>query len=458
MNHGLNRIGIALGIALIAGLILESIIYLRIGADTLWGLQSYSKWLICLSAGTYTWHFIVLKYFHVKKFELAFWSTVITILATGFQTFISFELLSGNREVVPLLRIAVVIISAVNLVRGASLVFSQANERKWLKIGGIVLLAIGAAGLVPQIQQAAMIAVQLVPIFFILNFRDEIRSDGNEHQPRQSPLDLGLTIAGTICILAMLAFGLTISGQAWAKVARTNSLVVQAQAWHKAFGSRTYSNSIDTLDYTLILPLDYDSTKRYPLVVTLPYGGSIEGCPPAQMFLADDIRSKYPSFIFIPFSREKTSWGGVPGMRTIDTIVFETIDKLKKDFKSIDPKKVYVTGVSKGAYGSWHFITARPDIFAAAIPVCGEGNPQYASHLTDVAVWAFHGEDDPNVPVKGSREMIAAIKNAGGNARYTEFPGQGHHIWELVIQTPGLLDWLFKQEKGSGPTAPSTLP
>lgn len=81
------------------------------------------------------------------------------------------------------------------------------------------------------------------------------------------------------------------------------------------------------------------------------------------------------------------------------------------------------------------------------MPVCGGGDPSQAANMVDVAVWAFHGEDDRNVPVSGSRDMISAIKKSGGNPQYTEFAGSGHDIWYYVTITPGVFEWLFEQRK-----------
>jgi predicted peptidase len=91
-------------------------------------------------------------------------------------------------------------------------------------------------------------------------------------------------------------------------------------------------------------------------------------------------------------------------------------------------------------------------MFAAAIPVCGGGDPQLAHRITDVSVWAFHGALDRNVPVSGSRDMIEAIKKAGGNPKYTEFSDKAHNIWHEVTQTPRVWDWLFEQRKDSSAT------
>lgn len=107
--------------------------------------------------------------------------------------------------------------------------------------------------------------------------------------------------------------------------------------------------------------------------------------------------------------------------------------------------------MSRGGYGSWHFIENHPDLFAGAIPVCGEGNPKQAPKIKSVSVWAFHGAKDMNVPVSGSRQMIAAMKKAGGSPQYTEYPDAAHNIWEEVIKTPGLLDWLFAQKLDNPP-------
>ncbi len=100
-----------------------------------------------------------------------------------------------------------------------------------------------------------------------------------------------------------------------------------------------------------------------------------------------------------------------------------------------------------GGFGTWHLISSQPEMFAAAIPICGAGNPEFADILTDIPIWAFHGEKDRNVLVKGSRDMINAIRNEGGNPKYTEYPDQAHHISSSVGTTPELLNWLFSQKR-----------
>ncbi len=116
--------------------------------------------------------------------------------------------------------------------------------------------------------------------------------------------------------------------------------------------------------------------------------------------------------------------------------------------EAVDRKRLYAAGISMGGYGMWELITRRPELFAAAVPVCGAGIPSLASRLTDIAIWAFHGAADPTVPVSGSRDMAAAIAAAGGTKmRYTEYPAVDHNCWIPAYREEGLVDWLFAQSK-----------
>lgn len=116
--------------------------------------------------------------------------------------------------------------------------------------------------------------------------------------------------------------------------------------------------------------------------------------------------------------------------------------------EAVDRNRIYAAGISMGGYGMWELITRRPELFAAAIPVCGAGIPSLASRLTDIAIWAFHGAADTTVPASGSRDMAAAIEAAGGRKmRYTEYPAVGHNCWIPAYQEAGLVNWLFSQFK-----------
>ena len=114
---------------------------------------------------------------------------------------------------------------------------------------------------------------------------------------------------------------------------------------------------------------------------------------------------------------------------------------------SVDQKRIYVTGVSMGGFGTWDIIQRKPELFAAAMPICGGGDPQLASKVKHIPVWVFHGDQDQEVKVSRSRDMVAAIKKAGGKPLYTEYNGVGHNSWEQTYTNPEVLNWFFQQRK-----------
>lgn len=122
-----------------------------------------------------------------------------------------------------------------------------------------------------------------------------------------------------------------------------------------------------------------------------------------------------------------------------------------KEFNA-DPSRLYVTGLSMGGFGTWDLISRNPDLFAAAIPICGGGDPEQTKTLKDMPIWIFHGDADALVPVQLSRTMFEELKRAGSQkVRYTEFPGVEHNSWDKAYAMPETLDWLFQQKKECAP-------
>ena len=100
-----------------------------------------------------------------------------------------------------------------------------------------------------------------------------------------------------------------------------------------------------------------------------------------------------------------------------------------------------------GGFGSWLLMDKYPKLFAAGVPICGGGKATSAKNLVDIPIWAFHGEKDRVVHVERGREMIEAIKKAGGKPRYSELPGVRHNSWTPAYKNPELWKWLFAQKK-----------
>src|SRR5262249_45139826 len=99
-------------------------------------------------------------------------------------------------------------------------------------------------------------------------------------------------------------------------------------------------------------------------------------------------------------------------------------------------------------YGTWSLAVAHPDRWAAIAPVCGGGDPGQVAKIKDIPCWCFHGDADKAVPVQRSRDMIKALKDAGGRPRSDEHPGVGHTSGDQAYGNEDLYEWPLKQRGG----------
>ena len=448
--------------------VIHGIIYFLIGRQ-IYSLPIFFSWYFFYSLLSLLSLLVYLNYFHFKRYSLAFWASVVNFSAGLFQFITFFGWSMAAKEWMNIYLVAQLLSLGTAILFGLVLIFSDAGRRFWLKFAGIFFVIIGIVVMtatiwyidstaadklttLEQILKWALLISCIGPIMIVMNFLDEqkqLRTEDSDSAASRTSEKL-IAIIPAMAMVATFLFTFKIAGETVSRISWNRNLAIQEKEWEKVWGARIFvGTNGDTLKYQLILPQDFDSTKTYPMVVCLPYSGGIQGSPPAKFLLNEVNRKKYPSFLFVPFCPNGSGWGGIPNYPTMDTLVFEAIENLQNEVNAIDKDRIYVSGVSRGGYGSWHFISLRPDIFAAAMPVCGGGDPNMAHNMVDVAVWAFHGENDPGVPVSGSRDMIAAIKKSGGNPKYTEFEGAGHDIWHYVTITPGVLDWLFEQKRGN---------
>ena len=119
---------------------------------------------------------------------------------------------------------------------------------------------------------------------------------------------------------------------------------------------------------------------------------------------------------------------------------------------AVDTDRIYITGLSMGGYGTWEAIQRWPDFFAAAIPICGGGDPALANTLTTLPLWAWHGEVDTVIEVNKTRRMIDAINAAGGHPKATYIAKCGHGSWGPAYKEAALSTWLLAQRRPSKPS------
>lgn len=202
-----------------------------------------------------------------------------------------------------------------------------------------------------------------------------------------------------------------------------------------------------TSDYLVFIPHNYDGSKEVPVILFLHGSGETKGGKgqPGNVGIGPYIRKHektFPFLVIIPQAEEK-GWRpkGVNG-----ELAMGVLDKTLQEYKT-DARRVYLTGLSMGGIGTWTFAVAEPERWAAIVPICGIGNPEKAEKIKDIPCWAFHGAADPVIPVAKSREMVAALKNAGGSPKYTEYPKVQHNCWDQAYATPALWKWLADQKR-----------
>lgn len=199
------------------------------------------------------------------------------------------------------------------------------------------------------------------------------------------------------------------------------------------------------LKYRLMAPESVEDGRKYPLVLCLHGRGGNTDAP--QALMKAEMRKKYPCYILAPkVDSAEYSWSST--RKTAIPYVLELLDALLPKH-AIDADRIYVTGQSMGGAGTFAAIATRPDFFAAAAPICGTANQSDVAKFKHVPIWIFHGDADPTVPVASSRTMVKALKSAGGEPKYTEYPGVKHNSWDRAYAEAELWSWMFGQKRKS---------
>lgn len=227
------------------------------------------------------------------------------------------------------------------------------------------------------------------------------------------------------------------------------------------FETRVYRQANgDSLPYRLLAPARCEPGQKYPLVLFFHGAGERGTNNRSQLvhgmreFASDARRDAYPCFVVAPQCPDGDQWVATPWSAPAHTmpaeptrplrLALELVAALEKELP-IDSQRLYVTGLSMGGFGVWDALQRYPQRFAAGVPICGGGDTALAARMAHVPIWAFHGAEDGAVQPRRSRDMIAALKQAGGTPRYTEYPKTGHDAWTATYRDPELYAWLFAQ-------------
>lgn len=239
---------------------------------------------------------------------------------------------------------------------------------------------------------------------------------------------------------------------------------------HSRFLERKIAIKGRTYHYRVWVPPHYSKLRRWPVILFLHGSGErgddnlrqlTSGLP--AVLTRDEKR--YPAIVVLPQCELNREWYG-----QMEMVALAALDASIREFHG-DRNRVILTGISMGGSGAWYF-ARHPERWAAVVPVCGEVvralddpwpldppadisdllhamNPfeALARTIGKVPVWAFHGADDFVIPADQSRMMVDALRNAGGNVRYTEYPDVGHDAWDRAYDDPELVTWMLAQKR-----------
>lgn len=240
-------------------------------------------------------------------------------------------------------------------------------------------------------------------------------------------------------IAPILAFALLLS---------VSALAEAGDAKH-GFLSKVFKGDKGESKYGLFVPHGYSGEKEYPLILFLHGAGERgdDGQKPVLQGIGNAIKFKgkektFPFFVIFPQAATKGSWkaGGPDANRAL-----AILDEVQKTYK-IDSKRIYLTGLSMGGAGTWSLAAAHPNRWAAIVPICFGGDPNIASEIKHIPCWCFCGDQDSPRLLEGCRSMVKALKAAGGEPRYSEFPYVRHNSWDSAYVTPELYTWLLSHK------------
>jgi len=241
--------------------------------------------------------------------------------------------------------------------------------------------------------------------------------------------------------------------------------VINIEAQEKTnFSPQFYTNGKgDTLYYRQLNP-DANPKRHYPLLIFLHGSGERGADNISQLkwgvmnFATEQNLLKYPAVIIAPQCPANAGWTPPGTSRNSITaplaptptkpmeLLLALIKKMKADGQ-IDTSRIYITGLSMGGFGTFDAIEREPGLFAAAVPVCGGGDPAKAGAISKIPIWMFTGAEDPAVNPEFSLNMLEALWKAGARPGFTMLPEVGHFAWLGAYTDPLMIEWLFRQHK-----------
>jgi len=230
---------------------------------------------------------------------------------------------------------------------------------------------------------------------------------------------------------------------------------------------KKFKSDIGELNYRILFPKNFDKSKTYPLTLFLHGIGERGDDNELQLKYIDKVFLDHKNYIdfssVVIFPQAPLSDNWSSRILTNDEIrqvfpkdasptkslqmVIKLMDSLSQE-NYVDKKRIYLSGLSNGAMGSFELLKERPNMFASAVLICGGGDPNWVKKFAKTTpIWIAHGSNDGVVHPNFSLEMAETIIKEGGSPKLTLYENIFHDSWYNVFNDPDYLKWMFSYSK-----------
>lgn len=231
--------------------------------------------------------------------------------------------------------------------------------------------------------------------------------------------------------------------------------LAQAQGTHKAVPLGSSAAPYGFYEY---LPTNFSkSSGKYPLLVFL-HGAGEKGNGKDQLSRAIKFgpgreveRGKNLPFVIL--SPQTDYWWDSNKLNDLINLAIKNYN--------IDPNRIYMTGLSMGAMGTFNFAASYPNKLAAMVGIAGKADNSKACQYSHVPLWAFHGDADPTVHVSGSKTLVEAYNKCNPSpnpkAKLTILAGYAHWGWNEVYDGSrgDIYNWMLQYSKNGADEEPA---
>jgi predicted peptidase len=240
------------------------------------------------------------------------------------------------------------------------------------------------------------------------------------------------------------------------KPAATDSAIVKTDSTFTPTSGLDFSDSAyyqsaknGTMPYRVMVPSKYNRNERYPLVIFL-HGIDERGTDNekqlrwgASLFKSDSVRRDFPAFVIFPQCPSEYYWASDAPMAALKLLISDFVKE-----NNVNDRKIYIVGMSMGAYGTYEMVARNPDLFAAAIAISGDGDLNRAKNMARTQWKIYAGKKDNIVPSSSSERMASGLKASGAKVSLTVYPNANHvGSWVKAFEEPDFVSGLFSVSK-----------